>query len=149
MKINWEEGLPFQIGPYEMGLSEPSPETAEYWRGLERSELMIKRCGACSEPLHPRRMFCPECRSHDLRWERSQGVGTVYTFSTVHRAPNPEFASHAPYTNGIVELDEGVFVFGRIDPPSGGEVAIGRRVKVGFRALVEDGEVLPVYKVQS
>jgi len=145
-RIDWSEGLPFKIGPYEVGLTETAPETAGYWAGVERGELMIKRCAGCGRHLHPRRIFCPGCTSNDLAWVRSSGRGTVYTFSTVYRAPTEEF--EAPYTNGIVELEEGVFLYGRLVDGDGAEIAIGDPVEVDFEAVRAEGEVLPVYRVR-
>ena len=55
---DWSEGLPFMIGPYELGLTETSPETAGFWEGVASGELRIKRCANCGRHLHPRRIFC-------------------------------------------------------------------------------------------
>ena len=112
LTIDWAEGLPFMIGPYELGLTETSPETAGFWEGVASGQLRIKRCANCGRHLHPRRIFCPQCSAPDLEWLTASGEGTVYTFSTVYRSPSPEF--EAPYTNGIVQLAEGVHLFGRL-----------------------------------
>jgi hypothetical protein len=143
--IDWSEGLPLMIGPYEVGLTETSPETSGYWDGVGRGELMIKRCADCGRHLHPRRIFCPNCTSNDLADLKAAGTGVVYTFSTVYRAPSEEF--EPPYTNGIVELDEGVFLYGRlIGEP--GAISVGARVEVGFEPVRAGGQVLPVYRVR-
>lgn len=143
--IDWSKGLPFMIGPFEVGLTETSPETAGYWAGVADGQLRIKHCAGCGRFLHPRRIFCPECRSNDLPWFTSSGSGVVYSFSTIHHPPSPEFVG--PYTNGIIELSEGVFLFGRIVEAAGREVAIGDPVRVAFRTVVVGGDVLPVFEV--
>lgn len=142
---DWSEGLAFMIGPYEVGLTETSPETAGYWEGVARQELMFKRCGSCSAPLHPRRILCPECRSDDLNWEKSSGKGTIYTFSTIYHPPNADFVT--PYTNGIIELEEGPYLFGRILAETPEAITVGLGVEVEFGAVVEGGDVLPLYRV--
>ena len=40
---DWAQGIPMRAGPVALGLYQPSPETAEYWQGLERRELLPQR----------------------------------------------------------------------------------------------------------
>ena len=134
------------IGPYELGLTETSPETAGFWEGVASGELRIKRCANCGRHLHPRRIFCPQCSSHDLKWLTASGEGTVYTFSTLYRSPSPEF--EAPYTNGIVQLAEGVHLFGRLIGKEPDQIAIGDMVTVGFGPVRPGGDRLPLYRVR-
>jgi uncharacterized protein len=144
--IDWSEGLALRIGPYDVGLTETSPETAGYWEGVAHDELRIKRCQGCGRHLHPRRIFCPQCRSHELAWVRAGGAGTVYTFSTVYRSPSPEF--EAPYTNGIVELAEGVHLFGRLIGKDHDRITIGDKVQAEFGAVVPGGDRLALFRVR-
>jgi hypothetical protein len=145
MTIDWSEGLPLMIGPYEVGLTETSPETAGYWEGVEEGVLRIKRCASCGRHLHPRRIFCPQCRSNELAWIDVAGGGVVYTFSTVYRAPDSGF--EPPYTNGIVELDEGVHLFGRLVGKEPELIRIGDPIAVDFAVLVDGGQKLPIYRL--
>jgi len=142
--MDWEHGTPIMLGPWELGLGEPSPETLGYWEGVEKDALRIKQCRACGTYLHPRRIFCT-CLSDDLAWVQVAGTGTVYTFSTIYRAPDPKFAPDVPYSVGIVELTEGVFLFSRISSGADQEVRIGMPVTVGF-ATIGGGEKLPVFQ---
>lgn len=142
---DWGSGLPLMIGPYEVGLTETSPETVEFWAGVSRGELLVKHCRSCGEFLHPRRILCPECRSDELDWEASTGRGTVYSFSTIYHPPNDWFV--APYTNGIIELAEGPFVFGRILSKEISDIQVGVEVTVEFAPVVEGGDVLPQYRL--
>jgi uncharacterized OB-fold protein len=145
-QIEWSEGLPLVIGPFEVGLTETSPETAGYWEGVRRRELMIKHCTVCGRHLYPRRIFCPNCRSSELEWVKARGTGRVYSFSTIYRAPDREM--EVPYTNGIVELDEGVYLFGRLVGKEHEAIAIGDEVAVEFQTLVEGEGDLPVYRLR-
>jgi uncharacterized OB-fold protein len=145
MSIDWSAGLPLRIGNVMIGLTETSPETAGYWQGVMRHELMIKVCMHCHRYLYPRRLLCPECGSEALEWLRAKGTGTVYTFSTVYRAPSDDFET--PYSNGLIELDEGVHVFGRLIGKAHELISIGDRVQVEFGELRPSGGVLPVYRI--
>jgi uncharacterized OB-fold protein len=94
--INWADGFPLTAGPRSLGVSEASPETREYWDGLARGELLIKRCTGCERHLHPRRIVCPHCGTLDPRWVTAAGRGRIYSYSEIHRAPRPEMAGSVP-----------------------------------------------------
>lgn len=140
--MDFEHGTPITLGPWMLGLGEPSPETTGYWEGVERDVLRIKRCAGCGKLHHPRRMFCDACPASEMEWIDAAGTGTIYTYSVVHRAPDPDFQAEAPYTIGLVELDEGVYVFSRFI----GEARIGAPVSVAFEPVGSHGK-LPVFYV--
>lgn len=142
---DWASGFAMRAGPLTLGLYQPSPETREYWRGVERHELLLRFCPRCNRMYHPKRIICSDCGASDLTWRRSSGSGRVYSFSEIHRAPTEVFAVNTPYTNGIVELSEGVHLFTRLIPDPG-PIAIDAPASLEFRIL-ELGVVLPVFLV--
>jgi uncharacterized OB-fold protein len=146
--MDWEHGTPMMVGPWQMGHADPSPETLEYWRGVARSELLIKQCAGCERHHHPRRILCYDCGSDDMRWVPSAGTGEVYTFSTVHRAPTDALQAEAPYTVGILKLAEGVFFFARLSPADGSGVAVGAPAELDFEEVGAHG-VLPVFRIAA
>jgi uncharacterized protein len=82
----------------------PTPETAHYWEGTARGELLLQRCRACEATYFPPQPFCPRCSSDDVEVVRSSGRGTLHSYVITHLAA-PGFA--APYVIAVVELDEG------------------------------------------
>ena len=88
------------------------------------SLLHFQRCGGCGALLAYPRVLCPGCGSRSLEWERSAGVGTVYSGTVVH-------AREGEHGVLLVDLDEGVRVMGE------GTAAIGERVS----AREEDGRL--------
>lgn len=146
--IAWSAGFPVVAGHMRLGLTEASPETREFWEGVARDELLVKRCRQCGRHLHPRRIGCPDCYRAGVEWVRASGQGTVYSFSTVHRTPAPELQASAPYCVGIVALAEGVHLFTRFLIEQGREPAVGERVILTFRVL-ENGQKLPVFQCGS
>lgn len=148
MDIDWANGVPLMVGPIQVGHAEPSPETAGYWEGIREGKLKIKRCAGCGRMHHPRRIFCTECGSDAFEWREIGGRAAVYSFSTVHRAPNEDYVAELPYTVGIVELDEGVFIFSRIIAPEGREPKVGERVALEFRQTGKWGR-MPAFVVQA
>lgn len=141
---DWSRGVPLTVGPWTLGLYQPSPETTGYWEAVSRDELVVKKCGGCGHLHHPRRIVCTACRSKDMQWQPVSGRGTVYSFSVVHRAVSPELKASVPYTVGIARLEEGVHLFTRFFAEGEEPIAIGDAVEVDFRAL-ELGHYLPVF----
>lgn len=146
-QVDWSQGIPVNIGRWQVGLTEPSPETAGYWEGIAAGELRMKICEGCGKFHHPRRILCWRCGSTQMNWVRVSGSGSVYTFSTIHRASEPDFQDDVPYTVGIAMLDEGVPIFTRFvyDEDDVGLLAVGTRVEVDFRRL--GGVLLPVMRL--
>ncbi len=144
---DWANGLHLTAGPYFLGLYQPSPETKDFWAGVELRELLLKFCAESGNWLHPKRIVCPDCGSDKLEMRRASGRGKVYSFSEVHRAASPAFAKSAPYVIGVVRLEEGVHLFTRIIPGSA-PVKIDAPVQVDFRVL-ELGQLLPVFVVAA
>jgi uncharacterized OB-fold protein len=136
------------VGPWQLGHADPSPETLEYWSGVERGELLIKRCGGCERHHHPRRMFCYDCGSDDMRWVRSEGPGEVYTYSVVTRAPTEALQAEAPYTVGILKLPEDVYFFARLTPADGTGVEVGATAELDFEEVGAHG-TMPVFRVRG
>jgi len=143
--IDWSKGMDLMAGPYFVGLYQPSPETAGFWDGVVRDELRLKHCAACGRFHHPKRIACTECGSTGLAFRAVSGIGEVYSFSEVHRAPAPAFVASLPYTVGVVRLIENVSLFTRfIAEP--GPIQIGALARVAFRTL-EQGHRMPVFLV--
>jgi uncharacterized protein len=80
-----------------------------------------------------------------VKWRESPGHGEVFTFTTVSRAPSKEFDPWAPYTVGLIDLEEGVRVLGNIINCEPDEISIGMPVQVCFQD-VGDGVVLPQFE---
>src|SRR5690606_11835844 len=60
---------------------------------------------------------CRHCGAADaLEIRPSTGRGRVYSWTVAHYAFEPEFADDVPFTIVEVALDEGVRIFGRLEP---------------------------------
>jgi uncharacterized OB-fold protein len=81
-------------------------DTAAFWEGTARGELLVQACASCGRWRMPPRPMCPHCRSTEVRWEPTSGRGRVWSFIVSHPPLLPAFAAVAPYNAIIVELDE-------------------------------------------
>jgi uncharacterized OB-fold protein len=112
-------------------LPRPTALTRPHWDGCREGTLRVQRCRACGVHLFIPQPLCIGCFSDGLEWVESAGRGGVYSFTVVHRAPHPSFAT--PYLVAIVTLDEGFEMLANLDCDPA-HAAIGMRVRVAFRA---------------
>jgi uncharacterized OB-fold protein len=76
--------------------------------------LLGHRCRACRALGFPRADACASCAASDVEAvELGRDGGTLFGWTTVSVAP-PGYEGPVPYGFGVVELDEGIRVLGRL-----------------------------------
>jgi uncharacterized protein len=108
-------------------LREMGPAAREFYRRLASGELATTFCERCGEFRFPPRERCPLCRGPGS-WRPLSGRGTVYAFTQQERG----LRFTAPEAIGIVELEEGVRLFGVFEDPFE-SLALGLSVDVHLR----------------
>lgn len=122
-----------RVVPTGSALSEP------FWQAAARGELLSCLCHRCGSRFFIPEPMCPLCGSHDWGWSPSPGDGVVYSFTVVHRSPDPAFS--VPYVLAIVDLDDGWTMLTHVLALPDA-VRIGARVRVAFTPA--DGEGSPL-----
>ena len=117
----WTKPLPTVVG-----------ETRPYWESCRRGELVIQRCAKCGQYQFYPRGICANCWSTDIRWVKSTGRGTVWTYTVTYQNRTQGFAQEIPYVLALVELEEGVRMFSNIVECNPRDVTIGMPVEVTF-----------------
>jgi len=110
-------------------------EAAGIWRlRHQRLRLAGAQCADCGGVSFPTHVRCPRCGSRNQRQVQMKGTGVVYSHTTVYQAPE---GFNPPYTLGLIQLDEGPMVMGRLlaDEPQ-----IGQHVEMVTRKLKAHGE---------
>lgn len=103
--------------------------TAEIWDSWASGTLALQGCADCGRTQHPPGPVCHHCHSTTLGLVRISGLGSILSWSMVHRAPAPEFADHVPYPLVLVDTREGALVQARLAPGAATtSLAIGRPV---------------------
>lgn len=121
----------------------PLPTACEhdrpFWDAAREGRLLLQR-GTRSRRFqsYPRGHSLHE-RGEPLEWVESPGLGTVHTFTVVHRSFYENLT--APFVLAIVDLDEGVRMTAHVVDVEPATVRIGLRVRAEFRSR---GEGLPV-----
>jgi uncharacterized OB-fold protein len=123
---------------------EPPDETAvTFFARLREHRLSTTRCKSCGTVAFPPRTWCHVCTAEELEWIDLSGRGRLVAFSTQERG----FRFPAPDVLGLVDLEEGVRVFSRIDAPLQ-ELEIGQAMTVDFLEI-SSGEVLHQFRPEQ
>jgi uncharacterized OB-fold protein len=123
-----------------------NPDMETYWNGVKAGKLLYQVCLPCKSVIFHPRVMCPYCLSDDVEYRESAGRGKIYSFTIQHYASSAAWKSKLPYALGIVEMEEGYFMFAEIDPPDLSVLRVGVPVTVWFDR-VDDETVLPKFRV--
>lgn len=120
----------------------PDHVTQPWWDATREERLLVQRCASCTHHQHYPRNICTACGSTDLGFVEASGRGTIYSHTTVHRAPHPAFTP--PYIVALVRLEEGPVILTSII----GDARCDSPVRVAWEAL-DDGRKLPVFTAEG
>jgi len=124
-------------------------KVADDWRLRgQRYRLEGECCDHCGEMIFPPRDICPACKKPAKTPHTLSGRGEVYTYSTVHSAPQG-FEVYAPYTVAIIKLEEGPMVTAQLTDVAPADIEIGMPVEMvtrRIRAQGDDGTITYGYK---
>lgn len=95
----------------------------DFQQSLANGELHVQSCNDCgARQMYPRQR-CLQCYSRNLGWAQVSGRGRLLSYTVVRAAPPTAFKDDLPYGLGIIKLDEGPQLLGRLVPGSDGEFA--------------------------
>lgn len=87
---------------------------------LQAGELAVQKCLTCGKLNMYPRYACPHCQSEELSWQKVSGRGTLHSYSILRMGAPEGFESDLPYALGVVKLEEGVQMLGRLLPEADG-----------------------------
>jgi uncharacterized protein len=115
----------------------PTTDTAAFWDGCRREELLYQKCESCGHVQFYPRPFCVACQDGTLAWQKSAGRGVIHTFTVMHRPANRAFDGDVPYVIALVDLAEGFRMMMNVVGANARAAAIGARVRIVFEARGE------------
>ena len=104
--------------------------SAPFWEAAAEGRLQIQYCQDCGRALFYPRGCCPHCWGPRLIWRDASGGGRLKSYSTVHKPGHPGWLPVAPYTVGLIELDEGPTMLTFIIEGHGGPPSVGARMQL-------------------
>ena len=114
----------------------PTPTSAPHWEGARTGRLRVQRCRSCGEHIFIPQPTCTQCLSSELEWIDSSGLGTLYSYTVVHRPQQPAFRT--PYAVAIVEVEEGFFMLSNLVDCEEADIRIGMPLEVTFQAMSDE-----------
>lgn len=102
----------------------------EFFEQCAGGSLHLQRCADCKVYRHPPRYYCPSCFSADWVWEPATGAGKVASWVTTYYTVDPGWVNDVPYTNVIVELDEGPRLLGALRGMQVDDLRLGMDVAI-------------------
>ena len=123
----------------------PDETSAPFFDGARAGKLMLQHCSSCNDWSWPVRERCPHCFAATLQWRQASGRGTLYTFTIMHQAMNPGFASSVPYNVAQIDLTEGVRVTSNITGAGNDALRVGMALEVVFEDT-GDGVSIPKFR---
>lgn len=121
-------------------------DTAPFWDGCNREELLYQHCTVCLRAQFYPRAFCAHCHTGKLEWRRSQGLGSVHSFTDVYRAPGESFKADTPYVIALIDVDEGFRIMTNLfGATADKDVQINARVRVVFED--RGGQKIPQFTI--
>jgi uncharacterized OB-fold protein len=123
-------------------LPDPSDRlTRDFWTAARGSRLVVQRCPDCGYLRWPPGPVCPECLRPGGDWAEITPAGVLYSYTTYHRSLSAALKADVPYSVGLVELDDGPRMYGRLlDQPD--ELAVGSRVGGVFEPVTDEVSLL-------
>ena len=113
-------------------MSEDNPFTvASFYKFVGEKHLMAAKCNECGTALLPPKPMCTKCLSTNLKWIELDGAGKLLSYTVIYVAPE-QFQDMAPYTVGIVELQNGLRLPGMIRDVKPEDIKIGMKLAIDF-----------------
>jgi uncharacterized OB-fold protein len=120
-----------------------TPDTAFFWAGAARGELVALACAACGDLRHPPRPMCPACHSTKRVEKKLSGRGRVLSW-IFPRHPAPIGFAEPPIV-ALVDLEEGIRLVSNLVEVAPDAIRVGLPVEVRF-APTAGGSQVPVFR---
>lgn len=110
-----------------MAEAQPAFGIDSFYKFVGEGKLMAAKCSKCGEVMLPPRPVCPKCFNKNLNWVEVKPRGRLLTYTVIHVSPK-QFEALAPYTVGIVKLDDGPQLLGMIRGIAPDKLKIGMKL---------------------
>ena len=108
-------------------------------------EFTGSKCVKCGTLVFPKKTVCPKCLDDEMKVVKLPREGSIFSLATLHSGAPDEFI--IPYTNGYIELTNGLRVFGLIEEGEQGEKAeVGKKVSLSEIRKNEKDQLLYIFR---
>jgi uncharacterized OB-fold protein len=143
VSTNDNTGIKWNVTSAERPLPDlTEADTGGFWAAAQEHRLTYAMCRACGSVIFYPRSHCTTCLSEDVETGESAGQGRIYSYTVIHRNPDPAFSAMTPYVVALVDLAEGFRLMTHIKDDPGG-VQVGQPVSLRWETV--GGFELPVF----
>ncbi|GAA3195728.1 Zn-ribbon domain-containing OB-fold protein [Actinocorallia longicatena] len=116
---------------------EADRDSAPWWDGVDRGEVLLQQCADCGVKRFPARAVCNRCQGRKSVWVPAEGTGRIYSWIVNHQKFMPDVP--VPYAVLCVRLDEGehILMYGNLVEGDPTQITQGMRVE----AVIVEGLV--------
>jgi uncharacterized OB-fold protein len=126
----------------------PYTKVSEFAQYLKDGHLMGSHCKKCGSFSFPPQADCGQCMSGDFEFKEVSGKAKLHTYTKIVAAPTG-FDDVAPYTVGVVDLEEGGRLLAWIgETVKEEEIAIGMDLQVVPQIFEEEEEIKVYYSLE-
>ena len=136
-------------------IEEREVNSASFYQFLAEKKLMASRCKKCQALYLPPHPICIKCHGNEMEWVEMKGKGKLVAFTAIAVGQSctieEGYSRDNPYLVGIVELDEGPKISGRIlgiDAKKSENIKMGTPLTVEFTEQGEGKNCFVAFKAQ-
>ena len=117
--------------------------TRPFWTAARKGKLVLQKCGKCSTFNFFPKPWCIECGSRDLAWTEAKPFGTIYSFtiSNLVSMNCPAWEGDLPILMCLIDLDDGVRMYGQVTGCLPEQLKIGMRVEAYFEDISDEAGI--------
>ena len=90
------------------------PLSETFWASLREKQVTLQECSECARLRFPPYPSCPYCGSDNGAWVPVSENARLYSWVVVHAPISPDLKNDVPYVVGLVQLDDGPRMIGRV-----------------------------------
>ena len=134
--VGSESNVIIDMSPWEKPWPNVDFDSEPFWEGLKQHKFLLFRCKKCGSWYWPK-AFCIKCEKPDptfgdMEWQEASGRGKVFSWNTIYYVFHHGFAEDVPYTQVVVETEEGPLVSSTLIQTDPESVYVGMPVEVVF-----------------
>ena len=128
--------------------------SASFYQFIAEKKLMASRCKTCQALYLPPHPICVKCHGNEMEWVGMKGKGKLVAFTAIAVGQSctieEGYSRDNPYLVGIVALDEGPKISGRIlgiDAKKPENIKVGTPLTIEFTEQGEGRNCYVTFKV--
>ena len=104
----------------------------QFYKFIAEGKLMAGKCLKCGKIHLPPRPLCDNCYNQTFTWTPMPNKGKLLTYTVIHVAPQ-QFQDDAPYAVGIIQLENGAKLPGKIVNVPDDQLKIDMTLTIDFK----------------